>query len=185
VSADPNRRATPVQPTDEQLALACMQGDAEAFRLLVERLRSPMIGYLVGLGCGWHEAEELAQSTFLVAWQKISGLRKPDRVGRWLFRLAHNLAVKRGRRVRTVPLEEDPPERAQPGGDPRLIPLMEAVARLSEPHREVIIRKHFGRFRGKEIARQLGVAPGTVRSRLARAYAELRAVLQEQLQTED
>ena len=61
-----------------------------------------------------------------------------------------------------------------------VISLLAAVGRLSEPHREVVSRKHFAGQSGDRIARQLGVPPGTVRSRLSRAYAELREMLTEQ-----
>ena len=166
--------------TDEQLAHASKEGDPRAFGVLVERLRAPLIGYISGLSGARDGAEELAQETFLIAWQKIDGLRIPARINAWIYRIAHNLAVKPPKEIRTQPLSEDPPARDKPPQDPRSLALLEAVARLSEPHREVISRKHFAGYSGKDIARQLGIPMGTVRSRLSRAYAELRAMLVEQ-----
>ena len=58
------------------------------------------------------------------------------------------------------------------------VALISAVSRLEEAHRDVVSRKHFGGFSGDEIAEQLGVAPGTVRSRLSRAYARLRRMVE-------
>jgi RNA polymerase sigma-70 factor (ECF subfamily) len=171
-----------VERTDEQLARASIAGDAKAFGILAERLRAPLTGYLGGLlRTRGDEVEELAQETFCIAWQKIAGLRDPARLGSWVFRIARNLAAKRARVLRPVPLADDPPAKnVQSQQDQRLVPLVAAVARLSQPHREVILRKHFSGDSGEKIARDLGIAPGTVWSRLSRAYAELRAMLREQ-----
>jgi RNA polymerase sigma-70 factor (ECF subfamily) len=169
-----------VEPTDEQLASASKEGDTGAFGLLVERLRAPLIGYATGLLGTRDDAEELAQETFLIAWQKIRTLRAPGRVNAWIYRIAHNLAVSRPKQVRTRPLTEDLALKDSSKQDQRLLGLLAVVARLSEPHREVISRKHFGGYSGEKIAQQLGIPPGTVRSRLSRAYTELRAMLVEQ-----
>lgn len=169
-----------MERTDEQLAQASMGGDSRAFGILVERLRGPLIGYVTGLLGRREDAEELAQETFLIAWQRIPTLRVPARVNAWIYRIAHNMATKRPKEVFTERLSEDPPGRPGSKPDQRLVALLAAVAQLSEPHREVISRKHFAGCSGEKIARQLGIPVGTVRSRLSRAYAELRTMLVEQ-----
>ena len=171
-----------MERTDEQLAWASIEGDAKAFGILVERMRAPLTGYLGGLlRTRGEDVEELAQETFLIAWQKLPSLRDPARFSGWIYRIARNLAMKQAKALRPVPLADDPPA---PSGenrqDHRLVPLVAAVARLSQPHREVILRKHFAGDSGDKIARELGIPPGTVWSRLSRAYAELRAMLVEQ-----
>jgi RNA polymerase sigma-70 factor (ECF subfamily) len=168
-----------VEPSDEQLARRSIAGDSEAFGVLVLRLRAPLIGYVTGLLQTREDAEEVAQDAFLTAWQKIDGLRHPDRIAGWIFRIARNLATKRAARTRPLPLDAEPPCPSGDGRQRRLMGLLAAVARLSEPHREVIQRKHFSGRTSEEIARQLNVPPGTVRSRLSRAYRELRNILEE------
>jgi len=170
-----------VDRTDEQLARASIKGDSQAFGVLVERLRAGLIGYVTGLLGQRDDAEEVAQEAFLVAWQKIVGLREPARVCAWVYQIAHNLAKKPVKVVQTVPLTDEPPAAGhETESDQRTVSLLAAVGRLSEPHREVISRKHFAGQSGDQIARQLEIPPGTVRSRLSRAYAELREMLQEQ-----
>ena len=171
-----------MENTDEQLARDSIEGDAKAFGVLVERLRAPLIGYLGGLlRKRGHDVEELAQEAFLTAWQKLRGLRDPARVRSWIYTIARNLAVRQAKSPRPVPLTNDPPacyEQSQQ--DQRLVSLVAAVSRLGEPHREVVLRKHFAGDSAEKIASELGVAQGTVWSRLSRAYAELRGMLTEQ-----
>jgi RNA polymerase sigma-70 factor (ECF subfamily) len=146
----------------------------------VERLRAGLIGYVTGLLGRRDVAEEVAQEAFLIAWQKIGSLREPARVCAWIYRIAHNLTKKPAKVVQTVPLADDPPASSnETEPDLRTISLLAAVGRLSEPHREVISRKHFAGQSGDQIARQLAIPTGTVRSRLSRAYAELREMLKD------
>jgi RNA polymerase sigma-70 factor (ECF subfamily) len=171
-----------VEKTDAQLARDAGQGDAAAFGVLVERYRAMLVGYVAGLLGTREDAEELAQETFLRAWQQAPLLRDPAAVSGWLRRIAHNLAMTRLRSPRPVPLVEHAlPCAEAPGHEDRCGAVLAAVGRLSQPHQEVIAKKHFGGYTLQQIAGQLGIPEGTVRSRLARAYGELREMLAEEL----
>ena len=161
--------------TDRQIACRAGEGDVAAFVQFVGRYRAPLISYVYGLTGRREDAEELAQEAFCRAWEKLPTLRQPDRLVSWLYRVAHNLAVSEGRRPRPVTLPAEPaadPPRDDPGAD-----VHGAVARLSEEHRVVVSLRHFTGMSHEEIARALNVPPGTVRSRLSRAYERLRPVL--------
>ena len=58
--------------------------------------------------------------------------------------------------------------------------LVKAVGQLKEPYRDIVLRKHFSGDSGEKIAADLGVATGTVWSRLSRAYHQLREMLLKQ-----
>jgi RNA polymerase sigma-70 factor (ECF subfamily) len=177
------QRAPAVDQTDAQLARQSGQGDAKAFGLLVERYRALLVGYVAGLLGTREDAEELAQEALLKAWQQARTLRDPATVGAWLHRIAHNLAISHVRRPRPVPLVDDPPGRAGTENDEdRSTAVLAAVGRLSEPHREVVAKKHFGGYTVEQIAGQLGLPSGTVRSRLSRAYGQLREMLAAELE---
>ena len=177
-----------MERTDADHVLAAVGGDPEAFGRLAQRLAPPLIGYVTGLLGDRDDAEEVAQDALLAAWRDLHRLRNPAQVGNWIFRIARNLAFKRRRRPRPATLQpatlpEDVP--AAPCGDAesrhdRDLALLAAIARLREPFREVIMRKHFSGASAEQVAVQLGIAPGTVRSRLARAYAALRRMLADQ-----
>ena len=156
-----------------------MRGDSQAFGTLVQRLRAPLCGYLGGLlRRHGDDVEEIAQESFLVAWQKLATLREPASFSAWLFRIARNLASKRAQLPHGLPLTEDPAmEETAEVNEQRITALMAAVSQLAQPQREVVLRKHFQGATAEQIADELGIAVGTVWSRLSRAYAELREKL--------
>jgi RNA polymerase sigma-70 factor, ECF subfamily len=167
-----------VEKTDIQLAADACRGDANAFGILVERYRAGVIGYVAGLLRTREDAEELAQETFLRAWREAPKLNNPATFGGWLYRIAHNLAMSHARKRHPVPLVDDPPDCVSAATDEEpTIALLAAINRLDEPHREVIARKYFDRLTIEEVAGQLDIPAGTVRSRLSRAYGELRKML--------
>jgi len=174
-----------VEKTDAQLAHDASRGDSAAFGVLVQRYRAALVGYVAGLIRARDDAEDLAQEAFLRAWQQAPLLREPATVGRWLYRIAHNLAISHIRRPRPVPLVVEPAEPAQRAEatdcEDRFAAVLAAIGQLGESHRQVIARKHFGGCTVDQVAAQLGVPPGTVRSRLGRAYAELRQLLAQEL----
>lgn len=120
--------------------------------------------------------EELAQETLLRAWKHLDGLRQPAAARRWLFTIlerehARMLARPRMRTARvdvdTLAVEpvEVPVSRST---------LRRALAALPERYREPFLR-HVLRGDGvQELARDLGVKPNTVKTRLFRARARLR-----------
>lgn len=125
------------------------------------------------------QADDVAQQTVLAA------LGRPDPGRGWMARVARNLSLMRrrseGRRARR--------ERAaaRPEGVPATVDVVarlevqrrvaDAVLALEEPYRTAVVLRHFDGLAPAEIARRLGVPRGTVKTRLRRAHATLRARL--------
>ena len=94
-----NTLSTPLIP-DEQLWRMALAGDREAFGQIVERHQS-LICALAYSVCGdLARAEDLAQETFLAAWQTLSELREPTKLRSWLCGIVRNLAASAARRDR-------------------------------------------------------------------------------------
>jgi RNA polymerase sigma-70 factor (ECF subfamily) len=166
-----------VNLTDRQIAVRAGAGDVAAYVQLVERYRAPLISYICGLTGRRDDAEELAQEAFCRVWEKLPTLRRRERLTSWLYRIAHNLTVSAARRPRLAVLAHDPAGPAAADTADTLLAVHRAVAELPEPQRVIVSLRHFTGLSHEELARVLGLPPGTVRSRLSRAYERLRPLL--------
>lgn len=131
-------------------------------------------------------AEEVVQETFVRAWRardrfdpNLGSLRT------WLFAIARRLVIDHARSRalrRTEPLslelhgadEGDDIERAMLGWQ-----VEEALRRLRPEHRQVLVETYYKARPGRDVAHDLGIPEGTVRSRLFYALQSLRLVLEE------
>jgi RNA polymerase sigma-70 factor, ECF subfamily len=77
---------------ERELVLQAQQGDQLAFEALYERYYARISRYLIRLVGDNGARCELAQETFLSAWEALSGLRDPSRFASWLYRIATNEA---------------------------------------------------------------------------------------------
>jgi len=137
-------------------------------------------------------AEDVAQDTFIRAYHAIQRFELGRPFGPWVVRIAANLAInhRRSPRAREDALPdghgETPAREAGPLGqllDREASAVLEdAVARLPQEQRAVFMLRVSENLSYQEIAETLGLAIGTVMSRLARAREKLRAALQPYLQ---
>ncbi|MGW5848715.1 sigma-70 family RNA polymerase sigma factor [Streptomyces sp. NPDC055254] len=141
---------------------------------------TPLLRYAARLLNGdWHKAEDLLQEATARAWKNFTTTTDPVSIRPWLFTVVRNLAIDhhRARAVR-------PPE-TQPADDLGL-PLddaidailttqvvLDALDRLTPPHRKVIALVYYRGYSVAQAAQVLGVPAGTVKSR---SYYALRAL---------
>lgn len=163
-------------------------GEAETLAALHRDHAAALSGYVLRLTGDRARAEDIVQETMVRAWRHhlIDGDGGSARA--WLFTVARHLVTDEARSARArhellscddrdaarVPTTQDQVERLF---DAMLI--SEALTTLTEEHRTVVIRAYFGRQSVTEIAEALGVAPGTVKSRLHYGLRHLRAALQD------
>ncbi|HEX5589357.1 MAG TPA: sigma-70 family RNA polymerase sigma factor [Candidatus Limnocylindrales bacterium] len=132
------------------------------------------------------DADDAAQEAFVKAWVALPRFRPEAPFRPWLLRIVANEARNRrrsaGRReglaIRATadrPSDDaaPSPEAAALAAERRAI-LLEAVNRLRDDDREVIAARYFLDLSEAETAEVLGIARGTVKSRLSRAIARLR-----------
>jgi RNA polymerase sigma-70 factor (ECF subfamily) len=123
------------------------------------------------------EATDEAMVRTYANWSRVRGLDNP---GGWVYRVGLNWATswwrKRRRERALVPGRPDP-QVAPP--DPAATAAGQALAKLALPQRAVVVCRVLLDMSTAETAALLGVAEGTVKSRLARALAALRAALAE------
>jgi len=124
------------------------------------------------------EAEELMQDVYLKALKKISSLKNHEFCKEWLFRITRNTCLNYVKRERLHKsflrskgkniLEHNTPESNYSLKEQSQI-IKEAIHRLPQKKREVLIFKEYGHMTYKEISDTLGIKVGTVMSRLNRA----------------
>lgn len=124
------------------------------------------------------EAQDLAQEGFCRAWQRWRKIAGYDDPVAWVRRVVGNLASSRWRRLAVARRHL---RRERPGEVPALGPdhvaLVAALRSLPETQRRAIVLHHLADLPVAEVARELGVADGTVKSWLHRGRATLAAQL--------
>jgi RNA polymerase sigma factor (sigma-70 family) len=167
--------------TDGQLLSRFVDGgDEDAFAALVKR-HGPMVwGVCRRLLANHHEAEDAFQATFLVLVRKAATVLPREMVANWLYGVAYMTAHRgkvaaakarhRERQVAKMP----EPAAAEPELWDDLRPLLDQeLRRLPDPYRIAVVLCDLEGKTGKQVARQLALPEGTVRSRLARGRAML------------
>ena len=160
--------------------------DRGAFARLFEHVAPRVKSYMLRLGAQPEAAEELAQEALLTVWRKAA-LFDPVRAGAstWIFAIARNLRIDAIRRERRPRIEDDPtdlPEAEVPAdavvaAQERDGRLREAMAELPGDQAEVVRLSFFQDKPHSEIARDLNLPLGTVKSRLRLALARLRGLV--------
>jgi RNA polymerase sigma-70 factor (ECF subfamily) len=178
------------EPTEEDLLRRARDGDARAFDELIVRTSSAVFGWM-SRAVGPDAAEDLTQDVYLRAFRGLGGYRGEASARGWLAAIAHNAVKNRYRflgRFRRIFAPADPeeageisdrradPERAAGAAETR-DRVARALRELPEPFRMPIILRDLEGWSYEEIAASLGLAPGTVKSRIARGRGRLRAVL--------
>lgn len=163
--------------------------DRAAFGALFDHFAPRVKSYMLRLGAGGEQAEELAQETMLAVWRKAARF-DPARAGAatWVFTIARNLRIDALRRERpTETLDEAMAESLaadEPGPDAVLATreaeraLRAALAGLSEDQAALLRLSFFEDSPHSAISARLALPLGTVKSRLRRLLAQLRAAME-------
>jgi RNA polymerase sigma-70 factor (ECF subfamily) len=171
----------------ECMARIVGERDRTAFKLLFLAYAPKVKTYLIRHGASAAQAEELAQEALLTLWRKAH-YYNPERasVAAWLFTIARNLRIDAIRKEQSAmvyalaapPAEEmqDSPEDDRQAAE-RETRLREAVRILPAEQMEVVRLSFFSDKAHAEIARELSLPLGTVKSRLRLAVTRLRSVL--------
>lgn len=164
--------------------------DAEAalMKALYDEHAAALWRYALRLTSDASRAEDVVQETLLRAWQHPEIIGDTERSARaWLFTVARNMIIdeRRSPKFRNVVASLDAsgaPEQAAPDevdlALDRLL-IADAMAQMSTEHRAVIERSYYRGWSTAQIAADLDIAEGTVKSRLHYAVRALRLTLQE------
>ena len=169
-------------------------GKSAAFGQLVLKYQDRLYNTIVHVTQSREDARDVVQDAFVHAFVKLDTLKQPSAFYTWLYRIAFNVAISHHRRKRpmlsveqareatgTEPMDrgEGPPEECDRRQQCRQV--REAIARLGEEFRSVLVLREIDGCCYETIATILDIPIGTVRSRLHRARLQLRDQLKEVL----
>ena len=178
--------------TDEELIQRVQDGDEAAFAQLAARHSSRIWQLVVFNSRQIRDAEEIFQDIWVAVWENISGLREVSSFGAWLRKIAWTTcrryyAVKSHNRGEILQSAEELAETIDRDVLARFretelrAAVTEAVHHLPERVRAVAVLYYLEMWTVKEIAEELNLADGTVKTRLS----QIRALLREEFGVEE
>jgi RNA polymerase sigma-70 factor, ECF subfamily len=171
--------APPTDPrSDPELIAALNAGDSSAFDALYYRYRDRVLRLAYRFTANHADAQDVLQETLTYLYKKFPGFVLTASMTTFLYPVVRNLsheAVRKRRRVgETVADLPDMPGFELANPDSTRADLASAMAGLSAPHREAVLLRFVDDLTIDEIAAATSVPPGTVKSRLHHAIAQMR-----------
>jgi RNA polymerase sigma-70 factor (ECF subfamily) len=173
------------------------RGDPKAFRELVELFKKKVYYLALDMAGNPIDAEDISQEVFLKVYRSFSTFRKGARLGSWLYRITYNASIDHLRRRGLTPeavsdelielaagnSEAGLPRRA--ATDPAAAlessqlqaRIAQALGKVSPQEKAVFLLRHYDQLMLKDIAANLGLSIGSVKSYLFRAVRKLQKEL--------
>lgn len=170
-------------PSDEELIALFSVGDPSAFEELVRRHEQRTYNLCLRMLGKPEDARDATQEAFLAALKKLSSFRGDARFSTWLHRVAVNACFDILRRRQRRPEDELPEEPGPAPGDlaeeaAEALDVREALLKVPEDFRVVLILHDVQDVGYDEIAQTLGIPIGTVKSRLHRGRVAMAQLLE-------
>jgi RNA polymerase sigma-70 factor (ECF subfamily) len=178
-----------MEPTDIELMLRVRDDDVAAFRELLRRYREPLHRFFTAIFADRSQVDDFIQETFLRLWLNRHRYEPTGKFSAYLYQIGRHHWFNQRKKLRPELGEEALDQVRLVVGPDRFEPetmLLErdrharvrrAIEELPEHSRVVFELSHFEELKYAEIARQLGIPVGTVKSRMAGAVRRLRRAL--------
>lgn len=172
-----------IDADDLSLVRRSLRGDRAAFGALVDRYQKPIYNAALRIVKNPEDAEDIAQTVFMKAYQKLDGFDERHRFFSWIYRIAINESLNFSTRRRTfeslqptMHSEVDTPEEEviKLDAEERV---GNAILELEPEDRAIIVLQHFQGFSYAEIGFILNIPEKTVKSRLYTARQRLKGIL--------
>jgi len=170
--------------SDAELVNATLNGNKNAFAVLVKRYERPVRAVALDVLGDYHSATDVSQDAFVKAYEQLGGLRKPEAFGPWLMKITRRCALDSARRrpketrlkirLRRTAAIENPDGRLNEDKQR----LLAAVVKLPGSEKQVVMLRYFGDNSVNDVANLLGRSVGTVTKQLSRAHRRLRKILE-------
>jgi len=168
--------------TDAELVNAALNGEKQAFAVLVKRYERPVRAVALDVLGDYHSATDVSQDAFVKAYEHLAELRKHKAFGPWLMKITRRCALDSVRRrpKETRPETEITAAIENPDGrlDEEKQRLLAAVVKLPGAEKQVVMLRYFGENSVNDVAKILGRSVSTVTKQLSRARIRLRRILE-------
>jgi RNA polymerase sigma-70 factor, ECF subfamily len=168
--------------SDSDLVKAVLEGDRDAYSCLFERHERSVQAVALSILGDFHSAQDVVQETFLTAYKKLGELRNGALFGPWIRKIARRQAIEISRSVKRREDAKQQIQNENAASDDGEIDalnrnLLDAVMRLPEHERTVVMLRYFDNHSTKVISEITGRPIGTVTMQLSRAHARLYKLL--------
>jgi len=181
---------------DAELLQAVLEGDATAYRGLVEKYQGRVYAMVYGMIRNREDARDITQEALVKAYKNLKSFRLESSFYTWLYRIAMNLAIdftRKRKRQGTTSFDEAVASRDGDGGISELHhgdspskklerkevykQIMDALEKLPADQKQVILLRELEGLSYREISDVMGIPEGTVMSRLFYARKKLQKLL--------
>lgn len=186
--------------SDETAVARARAGDADAFRVLVERHSRPLFRLAYRMTGNEQDAEDVVQESLMRAYRQLKNFDSRASFGTWLYRIAVNCSLdlvrarkRRSERTAVPDPEMDDPMQSLAAGDPspdRIAMstqarqrIAEAMGELSIAERTAFVLRHYEGMGIEDVSRVLGCQPGAAKHSVFRAVQKLRRALEPLMST--
>ena len=171
--------------SDAELVNAVLNGQKQAFAVLVKRYERPVRAVALDVLRDYHSAADVSQDAFVRAYENLPTLRKASAFGPWLMKITRRCALDTiGRKPKESPLETTVAAAKLKNPDGRLDEnkqrLLAAIVKLPKSEKQVIMLRYFAGHGVRDVADIVGRSVGTVTKQLSRAHKRLRRILERQ-----
>lgn len=173
--------------TDQEIIIASISGDEDAFAEIIRRYESKVAAIIIGMLGNCPEADDVGQETFIRFYKNMKNFRGESSVSTYLIKIAMNLALnelrRRKRNARVISLDDpevtenigDTQSKRDTDGHREIVQW--AVDQLEPKFRSVVVLRMIDGYSTEETARLLELPVGTVLSRMSRAKRHLLKLL--------
>ena len=189
-----------IDKSDEDLMLACKDGNMRAFDILFDRYRRPILAYVYQLVGDYGDVQSIVQEAFIRVFKYIDTYKYPRRFSTWFYTIVRNLCIDRMKSIKRerqnvisdfivygqnsksefLKLLPDatlsPEELAQ--RNQRIASVREAIDELDPIYKEAITLFVLQKLPYDDISEILGVPSGTLRSRVHHGLKILHGIMQ-------
>ncbi len=190
VASEPTRTgaAELVELDEKALVRACLDGQREAFDIVVERHRRAIYQLCYRFVGNHEDASDLAQEVFLRAYRGLKNFKGDASLATWLYRIAVNVSLNRvtAKSVPTEPIDaRDHVQHGEPDPAERVVRaernarVRAAIARLPRKQRVTLILRVYHDMPHQEIAAIVGTSVGAVKANFFHALRNLKRILEQ------